>query len=244
MAPHTPQRSSRPGEPGPRLDPPTPQRSEPPAKPGPRLDPTDQLFDASTTRHMLVWALAVRGVGIVALLYVMWLVWTRGYINRDQLAEQRPGDLLFFFIHGVHLVFHEAGHLIFMPFGEFMAVFGGSLNQVLIPAICVVTFYRQGRYASGAFTLFWVGQAIADVAIYAADGKDRILPLLGDSDPSMHDWGRILSWWGITERAESVGAFIFGLGMTVMIVSLLLQSLEILRLVQHPENAIALKLDD
>lgn len=78
--------------------------------------------------------------------------------------------------------------------------------------------------------MFWVGQAIADVAIYAADGKDRILPLLGDSDPSMHDWGRILSWWGMTERAERVGTFIFGLGIVVMLASLLLQGLEMLRL--------------
>ena len=174
----------------------------------------------------------------------MWLVWARGYVNRDQLTEQRPGDLLFFFIHGVHTVFHEAGHWIFAPLGEFMMVFGGSLNQVLIPAICAATFFWQGRFGSGAFTVFWVGQAIADVAVYAADGRDRILPLLGDSDPSAHDWGRILAWWGMTERAQSVGAFIFGVGMTVMLISLLLQVLDALRLAQHPEKAVsALKLD-
>jgi len=189
----------------------------------------------SDAQPFVLWVLVLRGFGILALVYVMWLVWRRGYINRDQLGEGRPGDLLFFFIHGVHLVFHEAGHLIFMPFGRFMTVFGGSLNQVLIPAICTGTFYWQGRYGSGAFTLFWVGQAIADVAIYAADGRDRLLPLLGDSDPSMHDWGNILSWWGMTERAQGVGAFIFGMGMTVMVISLLLQGLEVLRLAQHPE---------
>lgn len=198
-----------------------------PLIPAPDQEP---LFDESARRHLLVGALALRALGIIVLVYVMWLVWVRGYVNRDQLTEGRPGDLLFMLIHGVHLVFHEAGHLIFLPLGEFMAVFGGSLNQVLIPAICVATFYWQGQYGSGAFTLFWVGQAIADVAIYAADGKDRILPLLGDSDPSMHDWGRILSWWGVTERAESIGAFIFGIGIVVMLVSLLLQGLEMLRL--------------
>ena len=180
--------------------------------------------------------MALRALGILLLVYVSWLVWRRGYINREQLAVGRPGDLLFFFIHGVHLVFHEAGHLIFLPFGRFMMIFGGSLTQVLIPAICAGTFYWQGRYASGAFTLFWVGQAIADVAIYAADGRDRLLPLLGDSDPSMHDWGNILSSWGMTDRAESVGALIFGVGLTVMVVSLALQGLEMLRLAQHPET--------
>ena len=38
MAPHTPQRSSRPGEAGPRLDPHTPQRSSRPGEAGPRLE--------------------------------------------------------------------------------------------------------------------------------------------------------------------------------------------------------------
>ena len=51
----------------------------------------------------------------------------------------------------------------------------------------------------------------------------------------MHDWGNILSWWGMTERAQGVGAFIFGMGMTVMVISLLSQGLEVLRLAQHPE---------
>ena len=198
----------------------------------------DPVFDEGAKRHLLLAALALRAAGVIALVYVLWLVWVRGYLNRDQLTEGRPGDLLFMGIHGVHLVFHEAGHLIFMPFGEFMTVFGGSLNQVLIPAICAATFYWQGQYGSGAFTIFWVGQAITDVAVYAADGRDRILPLLGDSDPSMHDWGRILSWWGMTERAESIGAFIFGLGMMVMLASLALQGLEMLRVAQHPERAV------
>ena len=162
-----------------------------------------------------------------------WRVWWRGYINREQLAE-RSGDTLFFFIHAVHTVFHEAGHWIFAPFGEFMHVFGGSLNQVLIPAVCAGAFYWTAQYASGAFTLFWVGQATADVAVYAADGRERILPLLGDMDPTFHDWGRMLGWWGMTERAEAVGRTIFGFGMLVMIVAVLLLALEMLRVWQHP----------
>jgi len=39
----------------------------------------------------------------------------------------------------------------------------------------------------------------------------------------------------MTERAQGVGAFIFGMGMTVIVISLLLQGLEVLRLAQHPK---------
>ena len=41
-------------------------------------------------------------------------------------------------IDGVNLVIHEAGHLIFSPFGEFMTIAGGSLFQVIMPALFVV----------------------------------------------------------------------------------------------------------
>jgi hypothetical protein len=198
----------------------------------------EPVVDGSTARPLLLAALALRGAGLVALVAVAWLVWRRGIRNVDQLTA-RPGDLLFFFVHGVHLVFHEAGHWIFAPFGELMGVLGGSLNQVLVPALCAATFYGQGRYASGAFTLFWVGQAMADVAVYAADARERLLPLLGDGDPAVHDWGRLLGWWGLLDRAEAVGRLIFGLGLCVIVGSLLLLGLEILRLWQTPHLATA-----
>ena len=81
------------------------------------------------------------------------------------------------FIHGVDLVFHEAGHVIFGLFGELVAVLGGSLNQVLIPLIATVAFLRTRQWGSAAVTLWWTGQSLTDVAIYAADGRAKALPL-------------------------------------------------------------------
>ena len=60
--------------------------------------------------------------------------------------------------------------MIFGFFGEFIAVVGGSLMQVLIPVIATVAFLRTRQWASAAVTLFWTGQSVTDVAIYAADG--------------------------------------------------------------------------
>lgn len=39
------------------------------------------------------------------------------------------------FIHRPLLVFHEAGHVIFMPLGDWLTVLGGTLGQLLMPAI-------------------------------------------------------------------------------------------------------------
>ncbi|MFN2493443.1 MAG: hypothetical protein ABR501_11240 [Pyrinomonadaceae bacterium] len=40
-------------------------------------------------------------------------------------------------IDGVNLLIHEAGHLFFRPLGEFMMIAGGSLFQVIMPALFV-----------------------------------------------------------------------------------------------------------
>ena len=52
-------------------------------------------------------------------------------------------DAIRSFLHLPDLVFHEAGHIIFSPFGRFMTVLGGSLLQFLIPVIAAIAFVRQ-----------------------------------------------------------------------------------------------------
>jgi hypothetical protein len=95
-------------------------------------------------------------------------------------------------IDGVNLVIHEAGHVIFMPFGELLMVAGGSLFQVIVPAVFVAYFYRRGQAYSAALVLFWVGESLLNVSVYAGDALKLQLPLLGGED-SIHDWNHLLS---------------------------------------------------
>lgn len=37
------------------------------------------------------------------------------------------------FMHNINLPFHEFGHVLFMPFGRFMAILGVSLFKVTMP---------------------------------------------------------------------------------------------------------------
>ncbi len=127
-------------------------------------------------------AAAGRALGLLLLLWIAFRVLGQG------LTLASGGVVAF--LHGVNLVFHEAGHLIFGFFGQFVAVLGGSLNQVLIPVICVVAFLRTHQRASAAVALFWTGQSLADVAVYAADGRAMALPLLAEG--LIHDWNYIL----------------------------------------------------
>jgi len=124
-----------------------------------------------------------RGAGLLVLLGLAIMIVARG-------LTPASGGLLAF-VHLIDLVFHEAGHVIFGFFGRFLGVLGGSLNQVLVPAVCTGYFLWHRQLASAAVMLFWTGESLADVAIYVADGRDMALPLLAEG--LTHDWNWILS---------------------------------------------------
>jgi hypothetical protein len=73
------------------------------------------------------------------------------------------------FLDNVDLPIHETGHLFFRPLGEFMMIAGGSLFQVIFPAVFVGYFIWHRSHYSAAIVLLWVGQSILNVWVYASD---------------------------------------------------------------------------
>ena len=165
-----------------------------------------------------------RAVGLAVLFVLTLKVLGQG------LAMAQGGILGF--LHGVNLVFHEAGHVIFGFLGEFMGIAGGSLSQVLIPVVATIAFLKTRQYASAAVTLFWTGQSLADVAVYAADGRAMALPLLAEG--LVHDWNWILGRLGLLGSAETIGRLMFGLGALTMLAALGLLGLDLLRAWNEP----------
>lgn len=119
------------------------------------------------------------------------------------------------FIDGVNLVIHEAGHLIFRPFGEFMMIAGGSLFQVIMPALFVGYFWYNEKYYSAALVLFWVGESILNVSVYAGDAQALLLPLLGGND-SLHDWNYLLTTLNLLPATAKIAGGIRLLGTLVI----------------------------
>ncbi|MEO5509747.1 MAG: hypothetical protein ABIV28_00450 [Longimicrobiales bacterium] len=119
-------------------------------------------------------------------------------------------------LDNIDLAIHEAGHMVFMPFGEFMMVLGGSLFQILVPAIFVAYFAKQKQWYSALFLLLWLGQSCFNLSYYIADARARVLPLLSD-DPTSHDWTWLLLQMGLLnqDRAIGNGVRIIGLMMFV-----------------------------
>ena len=120
------------------------------------------------------------------------------------------------FIDSVNLIIHEAGHVVFMFFGTFMHILGGSLFQVLFPCVFVFYFYRQQEYFSASLVLFWVGQNLLNVSVYASDAIVMQLPLLG-GDTSGHDWHNLLQMTGLLNYTAIIGSSIFVAGILVII---------------------------
>ena len=129
-------------------------------------------------------------------------------------------DALEAFLHLPNLIFHEAGHMIFSPLGQFMTVLGGSLMQVLIPVIATVAFIRQEQPFGAAICVWWAGQNLIDLAPYIADARALQLVLLGGktgAEVEGHDWEFILTRLRLLHRDQAIGRAVHALGMAIMI---------------------------
>jgi hypothetical protein len=116
----------------------------------------------------------------------------------------------------IDLAIHEAGHIVFMPFGEFMTVLGGSLFQLLVPAIFVGYFAKQKQWYSALFLLLWLGQSCFNLSYYIADARARVLPLLSD-DPTSHDWTWLLLQMGLLDQDRAIGNGVRMIGFLMIV---------------------------
>ncbi|HSK71252.1 MAG TPA: hypothetical protein VK892_06125 [Pyrinomonadaceae bacterium] len=101
-----------------------------------------------------------------------------------------------FFMHLIYLPIHEAGHVFFRIFGEFMGIAGGSLFQIIVPVVFFGYFIYHRKPFSASIVLFWVGLSILDVYVYANDAVVMQLPLLSGltgSEGGFHDWNYLLT---------------------------------------------------
>lgn len=140
-------------------------------------------------------------------LYFLWIAW-----------DPMQGS----FLDNVDLPIHETGHLLFRPFGEFMMVAGGSLFQVILPAVFVGYFLCRRQFYSAAIVGLWVGQSVLNVWVYAADAVKMQLVLTSGftgSEGSFHDWNYLLERTGLLNSTDKVAGAIRLVGTLVILAS-------------------------
>jgi hypothetical protein len=124
------------------------------------------------------------------------------------------------FLDNVNLLLHEAGHFLFRWFGAGMSALGGTLHQLLWPALFTVYFawWRKDRFAAFVCA-WWFGENLQQIAVYMRDAIDMGLPLVGGE---VHDWNFLFSRWGVLRSCLGIGRAVQVLGWSCMATSLLL----------------------
>jgi hypothetical protein len=128
------------------------------------------------------------------------------------------------FMHLINLPFHEAGHLIFSIFGDFIRVLGGTLMQILIPLVCMAAFLQRSDAFAGSVALWWTGQSLIDVAPYIFDARAGELMLLGgmtgQDAPDFHDWHNMLGRLGLLSYDHAIAYTVKYMGAALILLAL------------------------
>jgi hypothetical protein len=125
------------------------------------------------------------------------------------------------FLNLISLPFHEAGHILFSPFGDLMTSLGGSLTQVLVPIVCGIAFLTTSFNPFGAAVMcWWTGENLSEVALYIDDARALKLVLLGGktgAEVEGHDWEHILELTGALHRDHQIAAAVQWTGAALML---------------------------
>ena len=165
-------------------------------------------------------------------LLLLWPAWmiTEQYwlaLARNILMAYKyeyPGLLwpLFFALDNLSLILHEGGHTIFGLFGSrFLAILGGSLMQLLIPFLVLISAWWKQQKIGAQASLFWLAYAWMDSAAYCADAKYQDLPLIGNLPKSAHDFTNLLNMTSLLEHYRTIAWIMYAIGFLALLGALL-----------------------
>ena len=126
-----------------------------------------------------------------------------------------PGFTL---IDNVNLPIHETGHLVFAPFGELITALGGTLFQLIVPAVFVGYFLKRRDQFAASVALWWVAENCWNIAVYVADAQEQALPLVGGGE---HDWAFILAELDVLQQDARIAAMVRFAGTILFVVAVL-----------------------
>jgi len=127
-------------------------------------------------------------------------------------------DSKWVFLDNVNLLLHEAGHVLWGWGNEAQRALGGTLGQLMWPAIFAVYFrwWRTDRFAAWC-CVWWFGQNFMSISRYMNDAAAMQLPLVGGDQ---HDWNFLFRRWHVLDDTTEIARFFFGLGAVIMVATL------------------------
>lgn len=185
---------------------------------------TERLIEVPPVSNPLV--LAGRGLLVAFLAVWTWRLATPS-IESNAVGES--------FLHLVNLPFHEAGHVLLAPFGDFIRVAGGSILQLFMPLFCALVLLLKTRDPFGAGAAFWwFGENFLDLTPYIDDAGTGELPLLGgntgETTPyGFHDWEYLMTETGRLGHEHEFARDVHLIGTTIMVTTLVWMTVTIVR---------------
>lgn len=144
------------------------------------------------------------------------------YFSHTLLASPNPWILL----DAANLAIHEAGHLLFIFFGDTVQFLAGTLIQLFIPFLFLLYFIYKRSVAGTGFCLFWIGDNLINIGWYMKDARTMQIPLVGGG---IHDWNWLFTKWGVLAYDQQIGSAIHTLGAIFITVSILFLTTFIIR---------------
>jgi len=165
------------------------------------------------------WLPIPRAAAVATLIFYAWFLW--------YAFGKQGGDFLF--LDSGNAVIHEAGHPLFSYLGDFMAVLGGTLFQLLVPFLLAMAFYVR-RQPIG-FSLFIV--VVFENLLYVAQYMSTARSLEGqyiaigagamsgdEMDPNMHDWHNLFSRFGLLQHDIEISRYTHALAWLGMLATI------------------------
>jgi hypothetical protein len=126
----------------------------------------------------------------------------------------------FTFLDYLNLLIHEGGHGIFKIFGEFIYTAGGTLMQMILPSLFIGYYIYHRNKLGFQISLFWLGENLMNISVYASDARAHKLPLIGGKGV-YHDWTWMLSHADLMAYDTLIGDIFYYTGVLCFVVVLI-----------------------
>ena len=118
-------------------------------------------------------------------------------------------------IDAVNRPVHEAGHILFSPFGPEAHLLGGALLQLFLPLRLGAWFTVQHNEYAASVAAWWVGQTFTTIGLRMANPSAAGRP----HPVADQDWSILFAEWGVVGQAEQYGQLAHGFGFLIMLVA-------------------------
>jgi serine/threonine-protein kinase len=126
------------------------------------------------------------------------------------------------FLPWAHSWIHWAGHVLATPADAILRVSGGTIFQLAIPLVLLISFLRHRQYFALSVNLAWLGTILVSIGAYIADAKKMALAktLFGDTPDGVHDWNFLLIHARLLDSCEKIGEWTRISGQALIILAI------------------------